>query len=786
MLNGRKGLFGMFLFGIGIVFVTQLRAEIIDNGGFEDENVVKIGPKSWYVRMEARTRDYYKLSDADFKWNLDKDVYYKGKNSLKISHLKPEVKSVCEQTRMPILANKKYRMMLNYKTQPEREDSNIQVRLIYFKQSDAGLEIMGSDKSTYFFNVKGKDGIKKGWREFSDEFITPEGAIAVSLSIFLPDNTETFWLDDVSIEESATESKNENAIKVENRTYLPKDRRLWKERELDSKIIEKFKNKGYIVYVRPNPRDLYPDAIPKEEEINDKVRIFATPGEYEPLWFSVYGLKDINDLTVRLENGLLSEKGISISTGSVDIRIIRCWKRRTEYYSMNYWVIPEVLDRNKARSIKNGENVHYYITVKVPDDLVEGKYEGNIIIGGKDIPESKIGVSVTVLPFRLEKPVNFKTYITTPGKFYQKPEENSIDAIARAFTDIYEHGGTESCIVLDYGEQPVFVYENEKIKLQKFTKVTNVLQAMKKLNRKGFIIIHMSGQLEHYVAKAMGIANPPSKSGLDGIMTPEMETEKLKTAFKQGLDEINRIVKEYGGGEIGWYYMGIDECARPYRINRYLWQAKLAKEAGYKTSAYMTGEMDYIEKSLPYTDLYICGTLEKKVIDRIHSAGSLIYVYGSSGNYGSDGGLMPGRLYIGLKTYRSGVDGSNIYRYYADRNLEEQQFKSATYVGTLIYHDPDEEGMFLSSLEWEGIREGIDDYWYAYTLGKLIKEIEKDNKYKNSEVLVKAKEKFNWVMSQVPLTDQGEMGKDETFNNDMATKCRWIIAQEITNLKSLK
>ena len=71
------------------------------------------------------------------------------------------------------------------------------------------------------------------------------------------------------------------------KTYLYQPRYKEKDSPL-TRITDEEKEKGYILYQRSNPRDVYPVSIPEREEIKNRIFLFATPGEYESTWFTIY------------------------------------------------------------------------------------------------------------------------------------------------------------------------------------------------------------------------------------------------------------------------------------------------------------------------------------------------------------------------------------------------------------------------------------------------------------------------------------------------------------------
>ena len=89
---------------------------------------------------------------------------------------------------------------------------------------------------------------------------------------------------------------------LEEWTYRmpPAEWAQWKEDpEPDSGTLpepaEADRKRGFVVYSRHYLECVYPHTKPRPEDINPALRLFATPGEFEPLNFVVYPLADLHD-----------------------------------------------------------------------------------------------------------------------------------------------------------------------------------------------------------------------------------------------------------------------------------------------------------------------------------------------------------------------------------------------------------------------------------------------------------------------------------------------------------
>jgi len=99
------------------------------------------------------------------------------------------------------------------------------------------------------------------------------------------------------------------------------------------------RDRGWVLFHRPWAEVVWPNTLPRAEEINPEVRIFATPGEYEPVTFCVNLLRDAGDLTVET-----TDVG-PVAADTIDIRHVRYMRARPNYVGMGlYRVAPDALE----------------------------------------------------------------------------------------------------------------------------------------------------------------------------------------------------------------------------------------------------------------------------------------------------------------------------------------------------------------------------------------------------------------------------------------------------------
>lgn len=230
-----------------------------------------------------------------------------------------------------------------------------------------------------------------------------------------------------------------------------------------------------------------PDLFPSDGEFTEPVRVVAAKGEFEPASVLLYGFADLKDVSLAF-GSLANEKGDTLSPSSWDAAVVKVWYQQASswysYFSESTArkTIPELLlhdenlvhadftqRENYLRIIRAGETSYRWIsndgsavdhsgdghtknewirdartlqpfavrkdefkqlwfTLHVPESAAEGLYRGTIAIrqsDGRTI--CSIPVEVRVLPFVLPQPATFRDlnrrfygvcYLSKQDRFY--------------------------------------------------------------------------------------------------------------------------------------------------------------------------------------------------------------------------------------------------------------------------------------------------------------------------------------------------------------------------------
>ena len=83
------------------------------------------------------------------------------------------------------------------------------------------------------------------------------------------------------------------------------------------------KQRGYLLFRRPITEPVYPNSRPLAHERLEQLVAFATPGEFEPLTFSIYPVRKLQNLKVRCSS-LTCDAG-EIPASEITVRLLTYW-----------------------------------------------------------------------------------------------------------------------------------------------------------------------------------------------------------------------------------------------------------------------------------------------------------------------------------------------------------------------------------------------------------------------------------------------------------------------------
>jgi len=171
------------------------------------------------------------------------------------------------------------------------------------------------------------------------------------------------------------------------------------------------KERGYLLFQRPIMDPVYPNTHPLSHERLTALRAFATPGEFEPITFSVYPIRPLKNFRVRV-GALRGAGGATIPAGALEVRLGTYWNIGFPRYTSRdtFRRLPELLERVTLHSSPIHECQRWWITIHVPEAAAAGVYTGAVTVWDDGFDRAvRIPVGLRVLDFKLK---------ADPGKHY--------------------------------------------------------------------------------------------------------------------------------------------------------------------------------------------------------------------------------------------------------------------------------------------------------------------------------------------------------------------------------
>jgi len=567
--------------------------------------------------------------------------------------------------------------------------------------------------------------------------------------------------------------------------FLPPDvAREWQEtRHSDTRPLPEFsardRQRGYAVFARHWSEVIFPNTVPRAEELDPQLRTFAALGEYEPVTLTVYPLAHVPEL--RVTAGDLRSADARIPTENIDIRCVRYQRVRPNYSTYySYHVAPDVLERHTSVALTPGENRRFWITIRAPEEAVPGVYSGSLSLASPNQPPSVIPLTVRVLPIRLSKNPDH-----IYGMYYRDPlsqcdEGNS--ALANEYfarkaaaerNDMFEHGmntHTSSVSGLQRDDQGRWSIDGEE------TERRIALDRAHGLGGKPLVV---SFPVETWYARLV------DSRGLGSHL--RLVRDNVPDSF---FAEVTRMVEaiEQERQQRNWpefLYYPIDEPSTEEKSVRFMVNVLRAVKQVPGARTYITADPshEHFAPLWPYVDVWCCQPFVFGY-DKIRqlSAEKNIEFWCYPNHISGENDHTPARgarMTWGFGFWRSGFKAL-IPWIYQSSSGDPWNYLDGTSMDFFNRSAPDGEPIPVTL--WEAYREGIDDGRYVYTLEQLIQT----GKQRGGEAAIaadKAEKELQYVWNAIDVQEKYKY--DGLWSGRDFDAYRWLLASEILRLNSL-
>ncbi|OGS22275.1 MAG: hypothetical protein A2252_06855 [Elusimicrobia bacterium RIFOXYA2_FULL_39_19] len=496
--------------------------------------------------------------------------------------------------------------------------------------------------------------------------------------------------------------------------------------------------RGYVLFVCDYIDRVYRNTVPKEKEIKNIINTFATPGEYEPITFAVYPLKDLGPVQVKVSD-LTTADGSKISKENIDIRKVSYLLKRTFPESKVCREVPQLLEKIDTVDILNGNTQEWWLTVKVPENAKAGIYKGKVTVNSEAKTTGELAISFEVLPFKLLS--SQETGVWTG--VYAYSDDNMQD-----LADMREHG------ITGFNDFSISKTKNS------FEDADRYMENLKKAGLKGPVYLYY---------------------GTEIAISPE---------FKDRLSNLKNHLKSANWPEVLIYPVDEPTAGTQATLDQCLIAMKTIKNIpGLKTYVTITNNTDpKLDLVLPYTDIGPYNPNRTKLLEALEKtkkAGKDFFWYNGLTR---DNHPRRGRILCGLWNWKLNAKGFTNWHYNETQGDPFNDLDGAGMDAAFVYPSREQEsGEHLEgipTLIWETMREGIDDRRYIETLKSYITKANSSKDQNKIKAAAQAAKMLDEIFNSLPIFDKWE-NTEKWFleiDADKVQGYRRQIADAIKNL----
>ncbi len=452
---------------------------------------------------------------------------------------------------------------------------------------------------------------------------------------------------------------------------------------------------------------------------SEPLKMFAVPGEYEPLNFVVYAIDDLEQVAVQVSDLRCGDH--AVPAGQVDARLVLRGLMR-DLYTLppeRSTVVSRFLLPLETVDIPAGTFREYHLIVHVPDSAEPGVYRGQVRLAPANRPVQELPVAVEVLPFHF-RPLQAKAY----GIYYRFPSlESDWSYIDNELADIRAHG----CTTL----KPNVGIEYEEVDGRIEPSLERLERMLALLDKHGF-----RGPLPvetGCIRAARLLDYDPVEDGSDAA-----RRDRFFAVVKSGLEGMLKLFEEYPQFEPLPTHM--DEVFGRDRLERYIRVTEAVRQIP-SLRLYITlhntprpGVAEMMQQCDPYVDVrcYNGHALEDWVRAghtfhdlrrELDQAGDEAWIYHNirGAFFQPEWPRLVNGLYLWVSPLRVHVPW--MYYSYSGNPLDATdgpRSRGADFAYAVP--DPRDSSRLVSTRQWEAFREGIDDIRYLTTLESLIEE----------------------------------------------------------------
>jgi len=439
--------------------------------------------------------------------------------------------------------------------------------------------------------------------------------------------------------------------------------------------------RGFVAFVPHWMANVYRNSVPRAADLERPLACFACPGEYEPMAVALRALTPLESVACAVSP--LTGPG-SIAADAVEVRSVRCWPQRLgSSWSTEWRVMPELLERKPSVDVAADTTQEFWLTLHVPEDVRPGVYKGSVTLTTANAGSAEIPMTVEVLPFTLEpneRPV---------GMYWYEDRAAGTPLRDAQVADMRAHGMT----TLTMGRLfPEVHNDGGELRLD-VAPLLACLQELQQLGIAGPIPYQTAGLMTH-LKRAFPGKPPEAYDALYVEATRQLEAVSARPDTPKLL------------------YYPVDEIgADSERGKRAHHECALVAQVPGATSYITVNNYAGGEQWGDTFDIW-CGNIEytEEQEAQLLAQGKRYMRYGSA--YLND--ARRARNSCGLGFYRRPAEAMFYWHYQSVNGDPFNDLDGDARDWCAVY--PGADGALIPTIDWEALREGVDDMKYIATL----------------------------------------------------------------------
>gem|GEM_PF-3592250 len=198
--------------------------------------------------------------------------------------------------------------------------------------------------------------------------------------------------------------------------------------------------RGYALFVPVSGGGVLPAYRPMPAECTDRLRIWASPGEFEPATLCVRPLRDLG--TVRFEVGpVAGRRGVVLAGAGADLYVLQPTVEQIKLTDDRCRWVPKWLRPTDVAPGGAYANIQVVADVSIPADAPPGRYRLPLTVRPEQGRATTVTVELEVLPLRLDRPMAWGFY-----QYNWNDVETEPEPILRTLREMHRAGMTQ-CVI---------------------------------------------------------------------------------------------------------------------------------------------------------------------------------------------------------------------------------------------------------------------------------------------------------------------------------------------------